>query len=121
MPFAHGDPSWRDRAGAPAALDCSTFVCRVVLDALEYPDDVFYPDPAWLLGHLCCVDTPIPGDLVGYRRSDQRHVMLYLGSGLVIGACDIAGEVTIRPFEYESSLGDRQWKLVATPFRLLSV
>lgn len=50
------------------------------------------------------------------------HVMLYCGVGSVIGACDIAGAVTVRPMEYQPALGHRQWRYVEpTPFRTLNL
>ena len=34
----------------------------------------------------------------------------------MIGACDLAGDVTVRPLEYEDHHGDRQWQLITAPF-----
>lgn len=89
-------------------------------------------DAGWLLDNLVEVESPEPGDLIGYGRAavgDERdtrdvvwHVMLYRGTATVIGACDIAGEVTVRPMEYAADLGDRQWRLIAAPpFRALAL
>ncbi len=129
----HGDPSWRDVRSTPSALDCSTFVCRVAIDALGCAPELLAPNAGWLLDNLVEVDTPALGDLVGYGRAADPaeylsgheviwHVMMYLGIGHVIGACDIAREVTTRPIEYEPELGARQWKLVDEPaFRTLEL
>lgn len=129
--YSHSDPSWKDPGVVPSVFDCSTFICRVAIDALDYSPQLLGPSAAWLLDNLVKVDTPTPGDLVGYGRAPDPteysaghdviwHVMLYLGAGMVIGACDIAGEVTIRPLDYEAELGDRHWKLIDPPaFRVL--
>jgi len=91
------------------------------------------PDAGWLIDNLIEVASPEPGDLVGYGRSGTQaersggyhavwHVMLYAGSGRVIGACDLARKVVERPIDYELSLGVRQWRCVGVPpapFRVL--
>ena len=108
----------------------STFVCRVAMEVLGYWPGQLAADARWLLDNLVEVQSPQPGDLVGYGRAaignerDTRdvvwHVMIYRGVGNVIGACDIAGVVTHRPIEYEASWADRQWRLVElSPFRTL--
>lgn len=87
-------------------------------------------DARWLIENLVAIRSPQPGDVVGYQRRATVesphdvvwHVMLYVGNGSVIGACDVAGAVVIRPIEYETSLGSRQWKFAgASPFRMISV
>ena len=100
------------------------------MEALGHWPGELAADAAWLLDNLVEVGSPQPGDLVGYGRasvddeSETRdvvwHVMLYRGTATVIGACDIAGEVTVRPLEYAADLGDRQWRLITPPpFRSL--
>lgn len=128
---SHGDVTWRDPS--PTMFDCSTFVCRVAVDALGYEPSTFAAGALWLLDNLVEVDEPRAGDIVGYGRAASGdeylaghdvvwHVMIYSGPGSVIGACDIAGEVTTRPIEYESGLGDRRWKLIDKPtFRALEL
>jgi len=130
--YAHSDDAWKNLHAKPVLFDCSTFVCRVAMEALGLWPGELAADAAWLLDNLVEVESPQPGDLVGYGRvavGDERitrdvvwHVMLYRGTASVIGACDIAGEVTVRPMEYAADLGDRQWRLIETPpFRALTV
>ena len=54
-------------------------------------------------------------------RSVVWHVMIYLGNRTVIGACDIAGEVAVRPMEYEAAHGAWKWQLINKPFRSLEL
>jgi cell wall-associated NlpC family hydrolase len=130
--YTHSDDTWKNIHAKPARFDCSTFVCRIAMEALGLGLGELAADAAWLLDHFVEVESPQPGDLVGYGRAavgeecDTRdvvwHVMLYRGTGSVIGACDIAGEVMVRPMEYTADLGDRQWRLIETPpFRTLTV
>lgn len=125
--------TWRDRTVTPKLFDCSTFVCRVAMEALGYASDLLAADAEWLLDHLFEVAAPAPGDVVGYGRAANAaeeamgravvwHVMIYLGNGEVIGADNIAGKVVIRPIEYEAALGDRQWRFIdPPPFRMLQL
>lgn len=126
----HADTAWRDVTDEPAVFDCSSFVCRVAIEVFGYDPERLARSASWLLDNLPEVQSPKPGDLVGYGRAATPddgalghqsvwHVMLYLGSGQVIGACDVAGKVTIRPLIYEFELGRRQWSLTTPPFRLL--
>jgi hypothetical protein len=80
----------------------------------------------WLIDTLPATSLPQPGDIVCYQRLAlpnepahrgrwRNHVMLYLGNGNVIGACDIEGRVATRPVDYESSLGARQWQFIDPP------
>lgn len=128
----HTDEAWRNLHAPPAAFDCSTFVCRVAMEALGFWPDQLVPSAAWLLDNLVEVASPQLGDLVGYGRAaigNERatydvvwHVMMYCGVGRVIGACDIAGAVTVRSMEYEPRLANRQWRAVEpTPFRALAI
>lgn len=128
---SHGDDGWQNLHRKPTSFDCSTFVCRVAMEVLGYWPGHLSADAAWLLDHLVEVASPQPGDIVGYGRAatggerETRdvlwHVMFYAGVGDVIGACDVAGEVTVRGMEYELSLGVRQWSLAEPPFRALVV
>lgn len=131
----HGETTWKDLTEKPRVLDCSTFVCRVAMEALGYGATDLAADAGWLLDRLIEISTPEPGDLVGYGRRATRaerqqfvdhgvlwHVMLYAGNGTVIGACDVAGAVVVRPIIYEEELGHRQWKWVGrsvAAFRIL--
>jgi len=114
----------------PRAFDAASFVCRVAMDALGAA--TLSNDPPWLLDHLVCVNSPLPGDVVGYARTgtplDREsgelmawHVMIYYGCGRVIGACDLAGCVVVRELEYGREYGERQWHLATPPFRMLEV
>jgi cell wall-associated NlpC family hydrolase len=129
---SHADEEWKNLHAKPTRFDCSTFVCRVAMEVLGYWPGQLAADAAWLLDNLVEVPSPQPGDLIGYGRAatgnerDLRdavwHVMFYRGVGRVIGACDLAGAVTVRPMEYEESWADRQWRLVdPLPFRMLSL
>lgn len=129
---SHVDASWRDLERKPRALDCSTFVCRVALEALglDLP-----PAAATLIDQLAMVDSPQPGDLVAYWRGGNPvemlggydvvfHVALYVGNGHVIGACDVARAVVQRAIGYEEALGPRRWQFVGdrvepSPYRRL--
>ena len=128
-PYDHdrSDDTWQDITVEPATFTCSTFVCRVGMEALGHAPDFFAHEARWLLDELHVVDAPKPGDLVGYCRlpdhAERRrghdlvwHVMIYLGNGDVIGDCDLAGEVTVRALEYEDHHGDWQWQLIMAPF-----
>lgn len=129
----HGDLSWRSLDLNPTRFDCATFVCRVALEVIGHVPDLLAADARWLAENLVAVPSPQLGDVVGYRRRATGvesqmghdvvwHVMLYLGNGSVIGACDVAGAVAIRPIDYEASLGSRQWKFARpSPFRMISV
>ena len=118
--WTHGDVSWRNLSATPRALDCSSFVCRVAMEALGYTQDHLAPGAEWLIDNLIEVSSPELGDLVGYGRAatddefavghdEIWHVMIYVGNGDVIGACDIAGEVVVRPIDYEAAHGPRRW------------
>jgi hypothetical protein len=127
--------TWKDRLISPQAFDCSTFVCRVAIEALGFGPDSLLPDAGWLIDHLTHVDTPHIGDLVGYGRpaiGDEVaggydclwHVMLYAGNGMVIGACDLKGRVVTRPIDYKPARGTRRWRYVGdppAPFRALQL
>ena len=102
------------------------------MEVLGYWPGHLAADASWLLDHLVDVASPQPGDIVGYGRAATGaerktrdvvwHVMIYARGGDVIGACDVVGEVTVRPMEYEPSLGARKWNLVEPPpFRALIV
>lgn len=134
----HDGESWRDLRKRPAALDCSSFVCRVACEALQIPASALAPSAEWLLDSLPIAESPLPGDVVGYWRAALRaervhgrsivwHVMIYAGNGGVIGACNIAGTVTKRAIEYEPQLGPARWRLIdheiepAQPFRSLRI
>lgn len=129
VPYDHDhlDASWQETV--PAAFDCATFICRVAAEALGDAASTFQANSAWLLDNLVVSESPIPGDVVGYERvrpeardAAEHHLMLYAGSGRVIGACDIAGCVTIRSIDYEATLNERQWTLVEPPsFRVLEL
>lgn len=131
--FGHDDPSWRDLRATPKSFDCSTFLCRIAMDALGVSVGRLIDSAGWLLDHLVEVRRPAPGDVVGYGRAGTTaeaaagydvlwHVMLYVGNGQVLGACDVAGQVVARPLDSEVSLGRRQWRLIAAPpFRLLQL
>jgi cell wall-associated NlpC family hydrolase len=131
----HTDTSWRARETSPTSFDCSTFVCRVAMEALGYGTTALAPDAGWLIEHLMPVSSPEPGDLVGYERAATPdeigkgydrvwHVMLYAGNGQVIGACDAKRAVVMRPIDYKPVLGPRQWRFVGhspAPFRRLEL
>lgn len=130
--FSHADMAWRDLTVEPEVFDCSAFVCRVAMEAFGYTNDRVERSASWLLDNLCETKTVAPGDVVGYGREALRsdgalghqivwHVMLYIGSGHVIGACDITGRVAIRPMTYEDKLGPRRWQPVTPPFRALKL
>jgi cell wall-associated NlpC family hydrolase len=131
--YGHDGTEWKDLSRPPNALDCSTYVCRVAAEAGLYRPGLLAPDAAWLLDHLVETPSPSVGDIVGYGRRALPgtnetfrdfvwHVMIYAGTGLVIGACDLAGTVVIRPLEYEAAYGHRQWLVVEEPsFRVLSI
>jgi hypothetical protein len=111
-----------DLDSTPRLLDGAGFVCRVAVEALGLPPAMLQSRPSWLLDNLVEVDVPGPGDVVGYRDRDDEHVMLYLGNGLVIGACNVAGSVTIRSIEYERDEHGNRWTLVDPPaFRVLDL
>jgi cell wall-associated NlpC family hydrolase len=129
------DPAWSDPSAVPDTFDCSTYVCRVAIDALGYPPTLLRPDAAWLIDNLVEVAAPELGDVVGYERAeisnDPRigydrtwHIMLYAGNGMVIGACDANRAVVIQPIDYQPIQGRRQRRLDANravPFRQLAV
>lgn len=129
----HDAQAWKDLAARPRALDCSTFVCRVAADARLFRPGLLAPDAGWLLDYFAEIPEPSVGDLVGYGRPARRHaseryrsvawhVMIYAGNGDVIGACDIARRVIVRPMLYERSLGVRQWHLIEpSSYRALRV
>lgn len=129
--YSHTDPRWSDRHATPDVFDCSTFVCRVAMDALQHGPGFLAHSARWLLDNLVETENVEPGDVVGYGRpailDDGAighqivwHVMIYVGNGQVIGACDIARGVTIRAWEYEHDLAKRRWHLIAPPpFRTL--
>ena len=121
-----GDLDWKDLSATPNRLDCSTFVCRIAMEALGSSPDAFAPDAGWLIDNLVPVMTPELGDLVAYGRAaigaeiamgyDRVwHVMLYAGNGMVIGACDAKRAVVIRPIDYKSIAEARRWRLVGDP------
>jgi len=93
---SHAADGWKNLHQKPTAFDCSTFVCRVAMEVLGY--DHLAADVGWHLDHLIEVDSPQPGDLVGYGRAAISgeattrdvvwHVMFYAGVGAAIGACD---------------------------------
>lgn len=128
--YSHTDTSWRTPRTKPRALDCSTFVCRVANQVLglDLPASAVA-----LIDQLAVIGSPQPGDLVAYWRHGDRdeqlagydivwHVMLYFGSGEVIGACDIAGAVVRRPLGYEEALDRRRWQTTGiepSPYRCL--
>ena len=143
----HRNKSWRNLAARPTALDCSGLVCRVACEALGHSVGTLAQDAEWLLDHLVIVDQPEMGDLVGYYRDvtkedgvgdyrwpngadlvaanfgdDEKppplwHVMIFVGSGTVVGACDLADAVTERALLYdtESRWDVRRWRLIAAP------
>jgi cell wall-associated NlpC family hydrolase len=132
---SHADTSWKNLSAKPRSLDCSTFVCRVAAEALRLD---LPASAASLIDQLAVVASPQPGDLVGYGRAGKRderlagydalwHVMLYAGNGEVIGACDLAGAVVVRPIAYDESLGRRRWRFVLdegdapSPYRVLEL
>lgn len=131
--YTHANLQWRDLHAMPDVFDCSSFVCRVAMDALHQAPNVLVQSARWLIDHLVEVDSVEPGDVVGYGRpaipEDGAvghqlvwHVMIYAGTGQVIGACDIAGHVTLRPWEYERDFGKRRWHVIAPPpYRVLVV
>jgi len=128
---SHDGEPWKDLAARSTTLDCSAFVCRVAAEAGIYAPGALIADAAWLLDHLVEVASPSVGDIVGYGRaaideSNERHhdvvwhVMIYAGNAQVVGACDLAGRVVVRPLEYEPEHGDRRWHLIEAPaFRAL--
>jgi cell wall-associated NlpC family hydrolase len=138
---SHSDGSWRNLYAPPALLDCSTFVVRVACEALGYDVGMLAPDAKWLLKNLAYVKGagPEPGDIVGYHRNatpaEQElvagprvwHVMIFVGSGTVVGACDLAGVVVKRPIAYEEHWRGRRWIRRATqrsplaPYRRLEL
>jgi len=101
------------------------------MEALGYGPETLVSDARWLIDHLTMVESPGLGDLVCYGREPSVYgvtddveprwnVMLYVGNGLVIGACDIAGAVTSRPIDY----GAQRWRLIddpVSPFRTLKL
>lgn len=128
----HDDDAWKNLHTKPTTFDCSSFVCRVAMEVVGFWPGQLLADSGWLLDNLVEVESPQLGDVVGYGRpavGEERetynvvwHVMLYCGSGRVIGACDLAGAVTVRPMDYEPSWGDRQWRLAEPPpFRALAL
>ena len=127
----HDGVAWKDLGSRPLVLDCSTFVCRVAADAGLFRPGLLAADAAWLLDYFVEVSSPSVGDLVGYgrraltserHRDVVRHVMVYAGNATVVGACDVAGHVVVRPIEYEAKLAARRWNLISTPpFRALRV
>jgi len=138
---SHGDHSWKKLSVRPSSLDCSAFVARVSCKALGYDVGTLAADAKWLMKNLANVegDRPELGDIVGYCRNAtpaeqqlvagplMRHVMIYVGNGVVVGACDIAGGVVSRPIAYEPRLGARCWIRVSTrhsplaPYRRLEL
>lgn len=138
-PYDHGHTGsdWSDLSTSPRALDCSTFVCRVAIEVLGCQFDDVRPSAEWLIDNLRVIREPELGDVVGYGRALHEedvmslagydalwHVMIYAGNGMAIGACDIAGEVTLRPLDYEAKLGRRRWHFVelpSAPFRCLEL
>ena len=122
---AHTDSSWRDPTRIPRTFDCSSFVCRVAMDALGIAPDLLVARAGWLADHLASVTSPEIGDVVCYERASigldrAWHVMLYAGNGMVIGACDATQAVIIRAIDYKPVRGHR-WRLAAQPFRCLEL
>jgi len=135
----HGDVSWTRLRRRPASLDCSTFVVRVACEALGYDVGDLAADAGWLLDRLAHVDgpTPSPGDVVGYCRKAATkaerlggplvwHVMIFVGRGAVVGACDLEGCVVARPIDYEPWRPRRWWRIEEpvvppAPFRRLEL
>jgi hypothetical protein len=118
----HRDQTWKNLEMRPRALDCSTFVCRLAYQALAIAPGTLAADAEWLLDHLAPVESPLPGDIVGYyREANVRerlgsarlawHVMLAVGGGEVVGACDLANRVVARPMVYDGDRTDR-WRLI---------
>jgi hypothetical protein len=118
----HRDETWKNLETRPRALDCSTFVCRLAYEALAIAPGILTASAEWLLDHLVPVEQPLPGDIVGYYREANVverlrsgrlawHVMLAVGAGEVIGACDLASRVVVRPMVYEGGRTDR-WRLI---------
>ena len=129
--YSHRDESWKNLSARPTALDCSRLLCRVGCEALGYEVDTLAANAGWLLDHLAHVDgtVPAPGDVVGYCRNatrDERqsagplvwHVMIFVGRNkvtgrhTVLGACDLAGRVELRPIVYEPHWGPRRWRRI---------
>jgi len=145
--YSHSDDSWQNLYAPPASLDCSSFVCRVACEALGYSVGTLGTDANWLLDNLAHVTggVPEPGDIVGYYRkamtSMERliagprvwHVMMFVGRDritgrdTVVGACDLAGRVEVRPIVYEQHWGARRWRRIGegidppAPFRRLAL
>lgn len=125
--FEHDAEAWKDLSTSPTSLDSTAFVCRVAAEAGLYRTGLLVPDATWLLDHFVATQSPSLGDIVGYMRRStadevELHLMIYAGTGHVIGACDLSREVTIRPLEYEEAYGDRRWHLLQSPpFRVLHV
>jgi cell wall-associated NlpC family hydrolase len=139
--YSHNDDSWQNLYAPPASLDCSRFVVRVACEALGYDVGKLAADAKWLLKNLAYVERggPEPGDIVGYCRNgtpaEQQlvagprvwHVMIFVGSGTVVGACDLAAVVVKRSIAYEERWGARRWIRVSTrrsplaPYRRLEL
>jgi len=89
---------WHDLEQQPTAFDSATFVCRVAIEALDHVPRAYVPSATWLLLSLVAVDAPQLGDVVAVHH-EAWHVMIYAGGGAVVGACELAGEVAIVPFD----------------------
>jgi hypothetical protein len=108
------------------ARDCASFVCWVAAAVLGHTCAALVADARWLIDALPTITFPLPGDIVCYQRRvllneaphrglQRNHVMMYVGNGQVVGACDVAGRIIARPLDYESNLGPRQWHIIDPP------
>lgn len=114
----------------PDSFDCSSFIAWLV----QKTRGVSLKESAWCLSlDLPVVESPLPGDVVVYRRRYQRqpsdsmslvdqmkyqdnweyHVMLYLGHDRILGACPESRAVKERSLEYDKG----NWRLILQPYR----